>query len=97
MPLASPHQPTGEDDEPQYTDVASYMQILATNPVIQTCMTEHFIDFATSRNGDEVGRVEAELVGQEYLANGSTLSAMVSAVVRSQLFRTLLPAPGSAP
>jgi len=91
--------PTGEDEEPQYTDVASYMQILATNPVIQTCMTEHFIDFATSRSGDELGRAEAELVGQEYLANGSTLPAMVSAVVRSQLFRTLLPAagPGSAP
>lgn len=89
--------PTGEDAEPQYTDVASYMQILATNPVIQTCMTEHFIDFATSRSGDEVGRAQAEIVGQEYLANGSTLSAMVSAVVRSQIFRTLLPASGSAP
>ncbi len=86
--------PTGEAEEPQYTNVASYMQILATNPVIQTCMTEHFIDFATSRSGDELGRAEAEVVGQEYLANGSTLSSMVSAVVHSQLFRTILPAPG---
>lgn len=89
--------PTGEDEEPQYLDVASYMQVLATNPVIQTCMTEHFIDFATSRSGDEVGRAEAELVGQDYIANGSTLSAVVSAVVHSPIFRTLITAPGSAP
>lgn len=90
--------PTGEDEEPEYTNVASYMQILATNPVIQTCMTEHFIDFATSRNGgDELGRAQAAVVGQEYLANGSTLSAVVSAVVNSQIFRTTLTAPGGAP
>lgn len=89
--------PTGEDEEPEYTNVASYMQILATNPVIQTCMTEHFIDFATSRyGGDDLGRAQAALVGQEYLANGSTLSAVVSAVVKSQVFRTTLTAPGSA-
>jgi len=89
--------PTGEDEEPQYVDVQSYMQVLATNPVIQTCMTEHFIDFATSRSGDDVGRAEAELVGQEYLANGSTLSAVVSAVVHSPIFRTSITASGSAP
>lgn len=88
--------PTGEAVEPQYTDVASYMHILATNPVVQTCMTEHFIDFATARNGDAVGRAEAEHVGERYLANGGTLAAMVSAVVQSQLFRTVLPE-GSAP
>lgn len=83
--------PTGEaGGDPQYSDMTSYMQILATNPVVQTCMTEHFIDFATSRSGDELGRAEAERVGQVYLANGSTLSAMVSAVVQSPLFRTLL-------
>ena len=46
--------PTGEAEEPQYTDVASYMRMLATNPVIQTCMTEHFIDFATARSSDEL-------------------------------------------
>lgn len=89
--------PTREAEEPQYTNVASYMQILATNPVVQTCMTEHFIDFATSRSGDEAGRAAAEVVGQEYLQNGSTLSAVVSAVVHSQIFRTMLTAPGSAP
>jgi hypothetical protein len=31
--------PTREAAEPNYVDVASYMQILATNEVIQTCMT----------------------------------------------------------
>ncbi|HEY6722945.1 MAG TPA: DUF1592 domain-containing protein [Polyangiaceae bacterium] len=87
--------PTGESEEPQYTNVASYMEVLATNPVIQTCMTEHFIDFATSRAGDEIGRSAAEIVGQEYLQNGSTLTAVVSAVVHSQIFRTMLTAPGS--
>ncbi len=85
--------PTGESDEPQYTDVASYMRILATNPVVQTCMTEHFIAFATARSSDELARLQAEGVGQRYLANGSTLSAMVSAVAESPLFRTILTEP----
>jgi hypothetical protein len=88
--------PTGETNEPKYTDVASYMQILATNPVVQTCMTEHFLAFATARTSDELARAEAEHVGQRYLANGSTLSAMVSAVVESPLFRTILTLPPAA-
>jgi hypothetical protein len=85
--------PTGETVEPTYTDVASYMQILANNSVVQTCMTEHFIAFATSRSPDELARVEAEHVGQKYSANGNTLTAMVSAVIQSPLFRTILPSP----
>ena len=85
--------PTGEAQEPRYTDMASYMRVLATNPVIQTCMTEHFIEFATARSSDALARQQAESVGQEYLASGSTLSAMVSAVVKSPLFRTVLPSP----
>jgi hypothetical protein len=83
--------PTGEAPEPKYTDVASYMQILATNPVVQTCMTEHFVSFATARSSDEAARVDAEQVGKQYLANGATLPAMVSAVAQSPLFRTILP------
>jgi hypothetical protein len=83
--------PTGETTEPPYADVASYMQVLSTDAVVQTCMTEHFISFATARRADDLARVEAEKsVGQEYQANGSTLSAMVSAVAHSSLFRTIL-------
>jgi hypothetical protein len=85
--------PTEEVVEPPYTDVASYMQILATNPVVQTCMTEHFIAFATARGDSELGRTAAEHVRQEYQASGSTLSAMVTAVAASPLFRTTLPSP----
>jgi hypothetical protein len=88
--------PTGEQDEPRYTDVGSYMQILATNPVIQTCMTEHFLDFATARIGDAAGKAQAEEVGHVYLSSGSTLNAMVSAVVQSQLFRTAVTSPQGA-
>jgi hypothetical protein len=87
--------PTGEAVEPLYTDVQSYMQILATNPVVQTCMTEHFISFATAHSPDELARVDAEHVGQAYLANGGTLSAMVSAVAQSPLFRSILPSPAA--
>lgn len=83
--------PTGEAAEPEYTDVASYMRILATNPVVQTCMTEHFIAFATARTSDELARADAEHVGQHYQTNGSTLPAMVAAVADSPLFRTILP------
>jgi hypothetical protein len=89
--------PTGEEAEPEYVDVETYMQVLATNPVIQTCMTEHFIDFATSRVGDDVGKVTAEEVSQEYAAKGSTLSAMVAAVVKSPLFQTIISSKGTQP
>jgi hypothetical protein len=87
--------PTEEAVEPAYTDVASYMRILATNPVVQTCMTEHFIVFATARGGSELVRAEAEHVREKYQADGSTLSAMVSAVTESPLFRTILPSPAT--
>lgn len=86
--------PTREEVEPPYEDVPSYMQILATNEVIQTCMTEHFLDFATSRVGDVVGKAEAEVVGTEYHQTAGTLTDMVSAVATSHLFRTILPSKG---
>jgi hypothetical protein len=90
--------PTGDGTDPQYEDVQSYMQILATNPVIQTCMTEHFLDFATSRIGDDVGEEESKKIGEEYQAEGSTLSAMVSAIVHNPLFSTILTsAPSNEP
>jgi hypothetical protein len=67
------------------------MQVLAKDPVVQTCMTEHFISFATARSADDLARVDAEeRVGKQYQANGSTLAAMVSAVAHSSLFRTIL-------
>jgi hypothetical protein len=73
------------------------MQVLAKDPTIQTCMTEHFIAFATARSSDEPAKFQAQSVGQEYQTKGSTLQAMVAAVARSQLFRTILPsAPSSA-
>jgi hypothetical protein len=82
--------PTGEaTGDPQYSDVASYMQILATNPVVQTCMTEHFIAFATARQTDDAAKDYAAVVGAEYGAAGSTLGAMVSAVARTDLFRSI--------
>jgi hypothetical protein len=88
--------PTGEATEPQYTDMASYMSGLVDDPVVQTCMTEHFISFATARRSDELARLEAEQsVGKEYQANGSTLDAMVSAVAHSSLFSTILTVPPS--
>ena len=82
--------PTGETTEPAYTDVTSYMQALGSDPVVQTCMTAHFISFATARTTDDLSRAEAEDVGKEYQGNGSTLPAMVSAVAHSKLFRTIL-------
>lgn len=88
--------PTRQDEEPAYEDVTSYMQILATNEVIQTCMTEHFLDFATSRIGDVAGKAEAEHVGTEYHQTAGTLTDMVHAVATSQLFRTILPSEGAA-
>jgi hypothetical protein len=84
-----------EAASPHYTDVASYMQILAAEPVVQTCMTEHFIEFATARTTDALARGEAARVGTQYIASGSTLPAMVAAVTASPLFRTTLVQPGN--
>lgn len=84
--------PTGGVVESHYDDVQSYMQILATDPIVQNCTTEHFINFATSRIGDSLGRAQAALVREVYQANGSTLAAMVSAVSQSELFRTIVTA-----
>lgn len=89
--------PTGETPDPAYQDVASYMQILATNEVIQTCMTEHFLSFATSRVGDAAGKFEASRVGAEYQQTPGTLQDMVNAVATSELFRTVLPSEGAKP
>lgn len=89
--------PTREETEPSYDDVASYMQILASNDVVQTCMTEHFLDFATSRIGDAAGKAEAELVGEHYHQTDGTLTDMVHAVVGSHLFGTILPSEGAQP
>jgi hypothetical protein len=70
------------------------MQALASDPLVQTCMTEHFVSFATARSSDELSQTEAEkTIGKEYQANGSTLSAMVSAVAHSALFKTILSVP----
>ncbi|HEX2657793.1 MAG TPA: DUF1588 domain-containing protein, partial [Polyangia bacterium] len=88
--------PTGEATLPKYSDMASYMQVLAANPVIQACMTQHFLEFATTRSSDDVSRVQAESVGKEYQSNGSSLPAMVSAVIKSPLFKTVLTSPASA-
>jgi hypothetical protein len=82
-----------EAKSPHYSNFATYMQILATNQVVQTCMTEHFIEFATARPSDQVARAEAARVGKQYIDAGSTLPAMVAAVVASPLFRTILTQP----
>ena len=89
--------PSDAMPQPTYTDVASYMQVLAKDQTVQTCMTEHFIAFATARSSDEQAKLQAKSVGQEYQTQGSTLQAMVGAVARSQLFRTILPLPASTP
>jgi hypothetical protein len=92
LPLDGWVPTASETDSPKYTDFASYMQILAAEPIVQTCMTEHFIAFATARTTDDQAKVEAERVGSEYQAAGSTVAAMVSAVVKSPLFRTTVAA-----
>jgi hypothetical protein len=82
--------PTGaEDSSPHYTDVAEYMQILATDSIVQQCMTEHFVSFATAHSTDETTKENARQVGEAYAAGGSTLQAMVGAVAASPLFSQL--------
>jgi Protein of unknown function (DUF1592)/Protein of unknown function (DUF1588)/Protein of unknown function (DUF1595)/Protein of unknown function (DUF1587) len=75
-----------EKSSPHYTNMAEYMQALATDTTVQTCMTEHFLSLATAHATDQVGKDNAKVVGADYLAAGSTLAAMVSAVVKSPLF-----------
>src|SRR5690606_25819100 len=83
VPVAS------EANSPKYSNIAEYMQILATDESVQTCMTEHFLSFATSRTTDPVAKAHAPDIGAAYQLQGSTLQAMVSAVARSDLFRRM--------
>jgi hypothetical protein len=78
-----------EADSPHYSNFAEYMSILSTEPVVQRCMTEHFLSFATARGTDELAKAHAEVVSAEYIAGGSTLEAMVSAVVKTPLFGSI--------
>ncbi len=75
-----------EADAPHYENFAEYMQILANDAQVQRCMTEHFLDFATGRSPDELGRAHAELVRAQEPATGATLPAMVAAIAQSPLF-----------
>src|SRR5690606_36145321 len=78
-----------EATSPQYTNFTEYMDILATEPVVQRCMTEHFLSFATAHGTDALAKRHADVVSGEYIAGGSTLDAMVSAVVKTTLFGSI--------
>jgi hypothetical protein len=93
LPLDGWVPTSSEANSPHYSNFATYMQILATNSVVQTCMTEHFIEFATARPSDLVARAEAARVGKQYIDAGSTLPAMVAAVAASPLFQTIVAQP----
>lgn len=80
-------------DSPHYASVVEYMQILSSQETVQTCMTEHFLSFATARTTDAIAKSQAIDVGARYRADGSTLAAMVSAVAQSPLFRRMVVAP----
>ncbi len=74
-------------DSPHYGSVVEYMQILAAQETVQDCMTEHFLSFATARTTDAIAKAQAPEIGAQYREHGSTLTAMVSAVAQSPLFR----------
>jgi hypothetical protein len=79
-----------EADAPKYTNVSEYMAILQSEKAIQECMTQHFISYATSFAPDKFARAAAPTVGAQYVAEGQTLGSMISAVVRSDVFRQFL-------
>lgn len=76
-----------EADSPHYTNVGEYMTILQNETVIQECMTQHFISYATSFAPDIFARAAAPAVGAEYVTNGQTLESMIGAVARSEVFQ----------
>lgn len=83
--------PTGtEDSSPHYTNVREYMEILSTDPLIQECMTQHFLSYATRFAPDALTKAAAPAVGAEYVLDGQTLGSMVGAVSQSDLFRQFL-------
>lgn len=86
-----------EENSPHYTNVAEYMQILVENPIVQQCMTEHFLEFATAHSTDQTTKANASSVGTKYVDGGSTLTAMVLSVVQSPLFSALQTTTATAP
>lgn len=89
--------PTSDEaNSPQYSNVADYMQILSQDASVQKCMTEHFLAFATGRSTDSTAKAGADAVSGDYLAQGSTLTAMIAAVAQSQVFRKIRVSPNPA-
>ncbi|HEX2733160.1 MAG TPA: DUF1592 domain-containing protein [Polyangiaceae bacterium] len=89
LPLDGWVPTSSEDDSPHYDNVSEYMQILAQDTTVQQCMTEHFLEFATAHSTDDTTKANAQYVGKSYIDGGSTLVAMVGAVVQSPLFSQL--------
>lgn len=89
--------PTSDEaNSPRYTNVADYMRILAEDGSVQKCMTEHFLAFATGRSTDSTAKAGADPISVDYLSQGSTLTAMISAVAQSQVFRKIRVSPNPA-
>ncbi len=76
-----------EASAPHYANFREYMEILASESQVQRCMTEHFLDFATGRSPDALGRAHAELVRAQVPA--ATLPEIVAAIAQSPLFSQL--------
>lgn len=82
-----------ETASPHYSNVQEYMNVLRTEPAIQTCLTEHFLSYGTSYAPDALTRKAAATLASEGAAAEQTLVQMVDAVVHSDLFGQIIVQP----
>ena len=78
-----------EQERPRYENVAQQMALMAASDVVQQCMTEHFVAYATGRAASSIEKAHSSQIHAQHRAAGGTLSALVLAITTSELFRKL--------
>jgi hypothetical protein len=85
-----------ESERARYASAAELMTLLADSEVVQACMAEHFLAYATGRASSAVEHAFSLPVHAAQERAGGTLDAMVESVATSHLFRSLASS-GAAP
>lgn len=82
---------TAEEVRTRYQGMAGYMTALKNSEVVQNCMAEHWIAYATGRAATPVEKEWSAFLGSR-LKGSMTLPALAEAIVTSDLFRHMKPA-----
>ncbi len=76
-----------EGDRPRYADMYEFMRLMEQSEVVQACLVEHFLAFGTGRAAASLEKQYSHQVNEVRSRTGGDLTALLEAVVTSELFR----------